>query len=80
MDINGIQKQIQIGADARFDETVDRLFEVLLNRHTHKCWEKNCSCEYCRFINGKYVNEKLSMHRLKKRIRQLDDYWNTIRP
>jgi len=70
--INRIQKE----ADARLGDTIERLFLILRNRHTHQCWRKECDCEYCRFINGKYVHEKLVLHALKRRIRELDDYWN----
>lgn len=71
-----ILHRVQKEADARFGDTVERLFSILRNRHTHQCWRKECGCEYCRFITGKYVDEKLVLHRLKRRIRILDDYWN----
>jgi hypothetical protein len=71
-----ILQRVQMEADVRLGETVERLFSILRNRHTHQCWRKECGCEYCRFITGKYVDEKLALHALKKRIRILDDYWN----
>ena len=64
-----IRTLIRQESDARFDETVGKLLEILRNRHTHQCWRKECSCEYCRFINGPYVAEKLALHQLRKRIR-----------
>jgi hypothetical protein len=70
--VNRVQKE----ADARLGDTIERLFFILRNRHTHQCWRRECDCEYCRFINGKYVDEKLALHYLKRRIRILDDYWN----
>jgi hypothetical protein len=62
-------------ADTRLDETVEKLLAILRNRHTHQCWQRECSCEYCQFINGQYVDLKLSMHRLKVRINRID-YWD----
>ena len=66
-----VQKQ----SDARFDETIGKLLVILRNRHTHQCWRKECSCEYCQFINGQYVSEKLALHQLKKRIRYYESIW-----
>ena len=71
--LNRVQKE----ADARLGDTVERLFLILRNRHTHKCWERKCDCEYCRFINGEYVHEKLILHRIKKRINRID-YWDAM--
>jgi len=70
--VNRVQKE----ADARLGDTIERLFFILRNRHTHQCWRRECGCEYCRFINGEYVDEKMALHYLKRRIRVLDDYWN----
>ena len=71
-----ILKLVQEGADARLGETVEKLLLILKYRHTHQCWRKECSCEYCRFINGEYVSEKLALHALKKNFNRLDAiYW-----
>lgn len=59
-------------SDARLDETVEKLLVILRNRHTHQCWRKECGCEYCRFINGEYVNAKMVLHQLKKRVRHYE--------
>jgi hypothetical protein len=71
-----ILQRVQTEADARLGETVERLFSILRNRHTHKCWQKECDCEYCRFINGEYVDAKLTLHKIKKRVRFYEDIWN----
>jgi len=63
-------------ADVRIGDTVGRLMEILRNRHTHQCWTKECGCEYCRFINGEYVDAKLHLHRLKKKINYYDYLYN----
>ena len=76
MTVTEILLRVQREADARLGDTVERLFFILRNRHTHQSWRKECGCEYCRFITGEYVDEKLSLHKLKRRIRILDDYWN----
>jgi hypothetical protein len=71
-----ILKLVQEGADARLGETVEKLLLILKYRHTHQCWRKECSCEYCRFINGEYVSEKLALHALKKKENILEQmYW-----
>lgn len=71
-----ILQLVQEGADARLGETVEKLLLILKYRHTHQCWRKECSCEYCRFINGEYVSEKLALHALKKRHNILENmYW-----
>lgn len=71
-----ILKLVQEGADARLGETVEKLLLILKYHHTHQCWRKECSCEYCRFINGEYVTEKLALHALKKNFNRLDSmYW-----
>jgi len=73
---NEILKLVQEGADARLGETVEKLLLILRYRHTHQCWRKECSCEYCRFINGQYVTEKLLLHGLKKKENILEQmYW-----
>jgi hypothetical protein len=66
---NNIQELVTKGADARFGETIERLLSIVRNRHTHKCHEKECWCEYCRFIRDEYVSEKLFLHKLKVRLR-----------
>jgi hypothetical protein len=71
-----ILQRVQEEADVRLGDTIEHLFSILRNRHTHQCWRRECGCEYCRFITGKYVDEKLVLHKLKRRIRMLDDYWN----
>lgn len=68
-----IAKRVQDEADARFGDTIERLLLILRQRHTHQCWRKECSCDYCRFINGKYVDEKLRLHAMKKRIRKYEN-------
>jgi hypothetical protein len=61
-----IAKRIQDEADARFGDVIERLLLNLRQRHTHQCWHKECCCDYCRFINGPYVDEKLRLHAMKK--------------
>jgi len=70
---NKIRELIDKEADARFGETIERLLTIVRNRHTHKCHEKECWCEYCRFIRDEYVKTKLRLHRLKKYIRHYDN-------
>lgn len=71
-----ILKRVQEEADARLGETVEKLLLILRYRHTHQCWRKECGCEYCRFINGEYVREKLYLHGLKKKENILEQmYW-----
>jgi hypothetical protein len=71
-----ILKRVQEEADARLGETVEKLLLILRHRHTHQCWRKECGCEYCRFINGEYVTEKLYLHKLKKKENILEQmYW-----
>jgi len=67
-----IAKRVQDEADARIGDTVERLLLILRQRHTHQCWRKECSCDYCRFINGQYVDEKMRLHAMKKRIRRYE--------
>ena len=76
MTIQEIAKQVQEKADARFDKTIERLLFVLRNKHIHQCWHKECTCEYCNFINGDYVNAKMQLHTLKKRIRYCEYLYN----
>ena len=71
-----ISKRIQVEADARFGDTIEKLMLILRLRHTHQCWRKECSCEYCRFINGQYVGEKMKLHQMKKRIRHYEYLFN----
>lgn len=52
------------------------MFSVLRNRHTHQSWMRECGCDYCRFINGDYVEAKLRLHKIKKRINYYDNLWN----
>lgn len=70
-----IAKKVQDEADARVGEVIERLLLLLRNRHTHQCWRKECCCEYCQFINGQYVDEKMRLHALKKRIRYYESIW-----
>ena len=71
-----ILQRVQEEADARLGETVEKLLLILRYRHTHQCWRKECLCEYCRFINGEYVTEKLALHGLKKKENILEQmYW-----
>jgi hypothetical protein len=67
-----ISKRIQQEADARFGDTIEKMMLILRHRHTHQCWRKECRCGYCQFINGQYVNEKLKLHQMKKRIRHYE--------
>lgn len=67
-----IRQKVAEAADARIGDTIVKLLETLRIRHTHQCWRKECCCEYCRFINGNYVNTKLFLHKLKKRIRHYE--------
>lgn len=67
-----IVKRVQEKADARFGETIERLLLLLRQRHTHQCWKRECNCDYCRFINGEYVDAKLLLHKTKKRIRHYE--------
>jgi len=76
MNTQEIKQKVAEAADARIGDTIVKLLETLRNRHTHQCWRKECGCEYCRFINGDYVNAKLGLHQLKKRIRYYENIWN----
>jgi len=69
-----ILQLVQKGADDRLGETVERMLLILRYHHTHQSWRKECSCEYCQFINGEYVKAKLKLHQIKKRINRID-YW-----
>jgi hypothetical protein len=69
MNLSKIKELVTKEADARFGETIERLLLILRNRHTHKCHEKECWCEYCRYIRGEYVDNKLYLHKLKVRLR-----------
>ena len=71
-----ISKQVQEQADARFGDTIERLLSILRTKHTHQCWRRECDCEYCQFINGQYVDAKLNLHRIKKRINFYEYIWN----
>jgi hypothetical protein len=70
-----ISKRVQEGADARFGDTIGRLLLTLRYRHTHQSWRKECYCEYCQFINGQYMTEKMALHQLKKKIRFYEQIW-----
>ena len=72
-----IAKRIQDGADARFGDVIERLLLSLRQKHTHQCWHKECGCDYCRFINGPYVDEKLRLHAMKKRLRHYEHMFLT---
>lgn len=71
MNLEQIRKKVAVESDARFGETIDRLLTIMRNRHTHKCHEKECWCEYCKFIRGEYVTEKMVLHTLKVRLRNI---------
>ena len=73
---NQILERVQREADARFGETIDLLFGVLRNRHTHNSWRRECRCEYCRFITDLYTTERLRLHQIKKRINHYEYLWN----
>ena len=75
MNSQQIFQLVKEGADAHLGETIERLFSILRNRHTHQCWRKECDCEYYLFINGPYVREKLKLHSIKKHLNRLDNYW-----
>lgn len=72
MNLKQIHEKVAVEADARFGETIDRLLTIVRNRHTHNC-NKECGCEYCRFITGDYIQNKLRLHRLKKDLRYYDN-------
>ena len=65
-------KRVQVEADARFGETIERLLLLLRQQHTHQCWKKECWCDYCQFIRGRYVDAKLGLHKIKKRLRHFE--------
>jgi len=67
-----IRELVDKEADARFGETIERLLLILRNRHTHNC-NKECGCEYCRFITGDYVKTKRRLHRMKQYLRHYDN-------
>lgn len=69
---SNILELVQKEADARFGETVERLLFTLRNIHTHRCPFEDCNCEYCRFIMREYTPEKLHLHKIKKRINQIE--------
>ena len=68
MNTGEIRDLIQRTADARFGETIEKLLLLLRQQHGHQCWRKECSCGYCRFINGEYVDAKMVLHQMKKRM------------
>lgn len=72
MTVQEIRRRIAEGADARFGETIEKVMFTLLNRHTHQCWRGDCDCEYCNFITGDYINAKMHLHKLKKRLRKYE--------
>jgi hypothetical protein len=61
-------------ADTRFDETIGRLMVTLRQRHCKLKWrgDNDCTCEMCVLIKGEYVNAKLNLHRVRRRIDRLD--------
>jgi hypothetical protein len=71
---NNIFELVQKGADARMGDTIERLLFILRNKHTHECPKRTCDCEYCRFIMGNYTPQKLILHRIKKRINQIENH------
>jgi hypothetical protein len=64
-----IRARIQAESDARFGETIEKMLAILRNQHGHQSWRKECPCEYCRFINGEYVENKLLLHKMKVRLK-----------
>lgn len=75
MDLAEIRARVKAESDARFGETIEKMLLILRYSHTHQCWRKECGCEYCRFINGQYIGEKLRLHAIKKRIRYYEQLW-----
>jgi hypothetical protein len=63
-----IRARIQAESDARFGETIEKLLVLLRQHHGHQSCRKECHCEYCQFINGEYVANKLFLHKLKRRL------------
>jgi len=62
-------------ADTRLDETIERLMVTLRKNHCKGKWRIGCTCEFCEFIKGNYTEQKLRVHRLKRKIDRLEDYW-----
>ena len=56
-------------ADAQLPQVIERLFPLLRNQHAHNACRGECFCTYCTFIRGEYVNAKLRLHKIKKRLR-----------
>lgn len=76
-----ILNKVQEGADARFGETIERLLSALRRHHGHNSWKNECFCEYCRFIVKEYTDEKIRLHRLRVRLRIIDnEYSDNHRP
>lgn len=75
MNVSDIIARINGECDARFGEVIEKMLLKLRYYHTHQCWRKECGCEYCGFINGKYMQEKMVLHQLKKRIRIYEQTW-----
>lgn len=71
---NNILELVQKGADARMGDTIERLLFIMKNKHTHECNRRECNCEYCRFIMGDYTPQKLILHRIKKRISEIENH------
>jgi len=77
MNPSKILELVKQGADVRWGDTIERLLLVLRQHHTHQSWRKECDCEYCRFINGKYTYAKLTLHKMKKERNILEAmYWD----
>lgn len=72
MTTQDILQQVQERANIRLGDTVGQLLAILRGRHSHLCWRRDCTCDYCKFINGEYVSTKLAFHKLKKRIRHFE--------
>ena len=75
MNASDIISEIKRLADARFGEVIEKVLLNLRYHHTHQCRRKECECEYCQFINGPYIREKLALQKLKRRIRYYDQIW-----
>ena len=76
MNTGEIRTIIKQRADDRFGETIEKMFFILRSQHTHKCSLSECDCEYCRFIRNDYVDAKLALHRIKKRLNYYQYLWD----
>lgn len=72
MTLQEIQSKVDAAASARLPEVVGRVFATMRNQHTHNSWRGECWCDYCVFIRGEYVDAKMALHAIKKRLRYLE--------